>query len=138
MGQYLAAVQFSASVFIYVSSNFGSTWSPIYVAGSDWKAVAVSSTGQYMAAAAGGPNGVYMSSNHGASWSRTTAPTAYWWPIVISGTGQYLVVGANYGGGGMYISSNYGSSWTQASLSTSISWSLAIQVNILQHLQVPT
>ena len=61
--------------YIYISSDYGDTWTSI----------SVSLSGQYQSATANNPENIYISSNYGKTW----VPQA-WISISISASGQYI------------------------------------------------
>lgn len=97
---------------IYVSSNFGSSWSLSSAPIQYWVTITSSDSGQYLAAATSGYDGLYLSSNFGSTW---TANDELYYPIssiASSSSGQYLVAGTTdyyY----VYVSSDYGSIWSE-------------------------
>ena len=123
-GQY-AVFAYSASAStggIYLSSNYGVTWSLVSGTNFPWQSVSMSSSGQYITACCNGtPNNIYISSN-GATFSlpsTTVSSVAGWRSVKVSSSGQYQVAAAtNY----VYYSSDYGMTWTASSMSSSITW----------------
>lgn len=119
-GNYLVASSFNGS--LYVSSNYGTNWTP-EGGTAKWAAVACSSSGSRMAAAVS--NGtVYVSSNFGSTWTPTAAPTEDWVSIASSSDGSRLVAAAAKGG--LFTSSNWGTTWTlqtNNNASASANWS---------------
>eukprot|EP01035_Chromulina_nebulosa_P019892 gene19892-25847_t len=127
-GVYAAAA--TASGYIYLSSDYGSTWTKSSASSTNgWIQIVSSESGEILAAIddATSYNSIYISTNYGSEWTVLTTPTVYKWTcITISGSGQYLAAGTQYdsqSGGGIYISSDIGSSWTITSApSSNISW----------------
>ena len=118
---------------IYTSSNYGTGWTKTSAPTSNWQSIASSSSGQYIAAVAGGEIGaIYTSSNYGSGWTKTSAPESKWQSIATSTNGQYLA--AVIFGGGIYTSNNYGTDWVKTSANGSDWQSIAsiAAVNILQ------
>ena len=116
-GQYQVAVA-TALGYLYVSSNYGQTWTnAITQTGFSW--CATSSSGQYMGAVYQGngtKGGFYWSSNYGKTWNLVMVGTIYFEAIAISGTGQYITITPAYTvTGSIYISSNYGQTWSTLS-----------------------
>jgi hypothetical protein len=115
-GQYQSAISQSEgganTQNIYVSSNFGITWTarknfPLAYANS----ISVSSTGQYQSANAENET-IWRSTDYGITW--TPAETVRnWQGIALSSTGQYQT--AVHDGGKIYISTNYGENWVDLS-----------------------
>jgi hypothetical protein len=127
-GQYMVAAS-SAPGAVYLSNNYGVTWSMI-PSGSlptnvTWRSVTVSSTGQYMLSCVStSASNAYISNNYGVTWSTITAlSTANWSSVSISSTGQYMLAGIN--SGVAYLNTNYGvGAWTSlaSSLPTNGIW----------------
>jgi hypothetical protein len=80
-GQYqLASSQSASNAYVYLSTNYGASFtrvSPDFVAGKSVYSVSVSQTGQYMAAAVY-DYGIAISSDYGATWSFSNAGTGFW------------------------------------------------------------
>ena len=106
-GQYQAAVSYNN---LYLSSNYGTTWTENTSAGSrNWNSIAISSNGQFITAIAGGD--IYISINSGVNWTYTYKPFGrQYTSVCMSDNGQYqLVGGSNIN---PHVSYNYGYSWT--------------------------
>jgi hypothetical protein len=87
------------SGFIYISSNYGVTWTQTATS-QQWKAVAVSASGQYQTAVIN--NGfLYISTNYGVTWT-STATSQAWRGVAVSASGQYQTAVVN--GGFIYTS----------------------------------
>ena len=108
-GQYQTAVVTGG--YIYISRNYGLTWSQDTSVGSiyDWLGVAMSASGQYQIASILGGN-IYISTNYGVTWT-STASSQNWRGVSMSASGQYQV-GVVSSTGNIYISSNFGTTWT--------------------------
>lgn len=109
-GQYLMYVTGGNSGNIARSSDFGASWSfssaPIPY--SNWKSVAMSSSGQYVTLVSLNSY-IWVSSDYGVSYTAKTAyPATNWAAVVMSSNGQYQVAGRDT----IYRSTNYGSTWT--------------------------
>jgi hypothetical protein len=94
-GQYqVAASAFLANPYaagpLYKSSNYGASWTRIYIDGY-WKKVAVSSDGHYMLAVELYGK-AYESSDYGATWSDTGLGTHYFTGCAISSDGYYRTI----------------------------------------------
>jgi hypothetical protein len=121
-GQHQSAVTYGGGIYggIYISSNYGVTWSLVPSTNGaptnvNWISISISSTGQYQSAVING-GGIYTSYNFGVTWSLVPAangaPTNNSWGVIsLSSTGQYQLASA---GEGLYKSSNYGVSWSIA------------------------
>jgi len=86
----------------------------------DWKSIAVSSDGKYMAAVVSGGY-IYTSNDYGNTWLQKTSDTARAWSgITSSASGQYLaaVVSGDY----VYTSSDYGNTWSQKTSDLARNW----------------
>ena len=102
---------------IYVSTNFGTSWT---ATGSNgyWHSVCSSVDGTVLAAAASGQN--YASVNSGVSWFPVGMPSG-WSDIACSSNGSFMVA-ANMGGDRrIVVSRDYGVTWI--STGTSAAWS---------------
>ncbi|WP_138274874.1 hypothetical protein [Rhodoluna limnophila] len=109
---------------VYTSADSGVTWSMATVPDAAWGAVAISSTGQYLAAAArvsyiGGTREfedvIYVSSDFGVTWTETFAtatgqPDLNWWDIEMTADGHNIIATSD-GYALPYISNNYGATW---------------------------
>lgn len=123
-GQYQLVGISSTSTALYVSSNYGQTWSATsYTIGASSfaRSSCLSYNGQYQfnVQAGSGTGRVTVSSNYGATFANSSAPAGEWWGVCCSSTGQYVSACAAVGY--IWYSTNYGSTWTQ-SLSISASW----------------
>ena len=91
---------------LYLSSNYGTTWTENTSAGSrNWNSIAISSNGQFITAIAGGD--IYISINSGVNWTYTYKPFGrQYTSVCMSDNGQYqLVGGSNIN---PHVSYNYG------------------------------
>jgi photosystem II stability/assembly factor-like uncharacterized protein len=95
---------------VYLSNDYGVNWTRVININSQRvRTLAISSSGQYQAAAAYGSN-LYISSDFGITWTTTNISTN-WNSVSMDGTGQYM--GAIDGiTGNIYVSSNYGVNWS--------------------------
>ena len=117
-GQYQVATQTGTG--IYVSANYGVTWTAQNVgAGSlNYVAPGMSKSGQYMTVPVSGSGSLYRSADYGLTWATiASAGTADWREVSISATGEYQTAVSL--ASGIYISSNYGQTWQQSSAPTS-------------------
>lgn len=121
---------------LYLSSDFGSTWNKNTISTQDssgtYCIVAISSSGQYQAAAIHG-GFIYESRSYALSWSVISffPQKLSWSYIAISDSG--LVQAACIDGGFVYVSSDFGVTWTTRGSSnfwTSISISSSGQVQV--------
>jgi len=113
-GQYITA---SGWDHLYVSSNYGVTFTVKSVSGNTWRGVSMSGDGQYQLAAFMGLSGkVYRSTNYGASWTVISVPDKFWIDTAVSYEGQYQIAVAYHitmRPAVVYISSDYGVTWTE-------------------------
>ena len=119
----------STTLYIYKSSNFGSTWSPVTF--SDYYnsikvQVAISASGQYQFILYGRLSNseevINVSSDYGTSWTSYTVSNILFGNISlsVSASGQYLTFCTNSGSSNfVYTSSNYGKSFVQNTTITS-------------------
>ncbi len=110
---------------VYVSSDYGQTWTEKIIWGDSaqaYMAVKVSSTGQYQTAAALG-EGIYTSNDYGATWTVSSTLLKQWSAIAMSSDGHYqaLLGGYQTNLDQIYTSSDYGATWTARD--SSRSWS---------------
>ena len=117
-GQYQTAVSTGPLDFIYISSDYGVTWTPT-TQEVIYSNVSISASGQYQTVVSGlnldklSPGFIYISSDYGATWTQTTQ-TDVWRGVSISASGQYqTAVSRSEETGFIYISSDYGVTWTQ-------------------------
>jgi hypothetical protein len=129
-GKYQVIASVTAN-YVYVSSNYGQTWTSAGITdGMTW--AAMSSSGKYQSVCGatyfwdGNSNTagyIWISSNYGSTWTRSTsAGNRSWTSISMSSNGQYqtAVVVNNY----IYVSSDYGITWTARNTSvSSVRWS---------------
>jgi photosystem II stability/assembly factor-like uncharacterized protein len=102
---------------IYVSNNYGETWTNIFNDFSDrnWKSVSISSDGLYQTAVEKNGN-IYTSKDYGITWN----PVIYdnnlinkeWNSVSISAGGNFQIA-VEYGGT-VYLSSDYGNTWKKS------------------------
>ena len=92
---------------VSVTGNFGHNWTATESI-RNWRAVSVSSTGQYQTATVWSGS-IYISSNYGVNWSEAFGGGS-WYGVSLSSTGQYQTAVA--GSNGIYGSSDYGQTWS--------------------------
>jgi len=110
-GQYLSIGTTVESDIIYISDDYGQTFSTASSPSITWQGIAVSSTGQYQTAFGVDTNYspppprryVYTSSDYGRTWTQNAsmnALTYYQWfnTVSMSSTAQYQLIGASTGG----------------------------------------
>ena len=107
---------------LYMSGDFGNSWS-FKLAGDFWyNSIACSSNGTRVAAA-DGEGGIYLSSDRGNTWALSSARDRYgnyWVSVTMSDTGQYLAAGT--WASGIYVSVDYGVTWAQSDAPKSQYW----------------
>ena len=106
-GQYQTAV----SQLIYISNNYGASWtlSPSAPTPQQYSSVSISASGQYQIVS--GSSSIYYSNDYGNSWNSNTIAGNN---TSISASAQYQVVSSF---ANVFLSSNYGSSWNTLSIS---------------------
>lgn len=110
-GQYMLIGQRGYNAKMWISSNYGTSFSFLpFLTASFWSVAAISSTGQYMLIGETGSY-LYSSSNYGVSWTTLTSLNQRQWSDgSISTSGQYQYATVN--GGSIWFSNNYGANWT--------------------------
>jgi len=128
-GQYLAVCASTtggSNGVVYISSNYGNSWSQVTPGSSGlpstaipWTSITSSSSGQVLALSSSSTTAtnMYISTNFGGNWTGITQwtdpNTPSWNSIVSSSSGQTIAAASQYGA--VWISQNYGTSdsWTQ-------------------------
>ena len=105
-GQYISAIYSDPANYIYVSNNYGFTWTR-YAFADAGNRIAMSSTGQYQAYNHGG--GVFVSSNYGVSFAKTGSYNSGNIRVEMSDSGQYIISVGNQAQ--IYTSTDFGSTW---------------------------
>ena len=111
-GQIMVVCEYN--VGIWVSSNYGSTWTKTYTTGDTYNVPVCSSSGKYIYITANSGN-LYYSSNYGSSFTISATTTNSTPAPVISYNEQYVFV---YNSTALNYSSNYGSSFTTTAILT--------------------
>jgi hypothetical protein len=95
--------------FIYKSTNFGTTWTPIAFNGA-WVKIATSYSGQFVLAAIKNDL-LFVSTDYGQTWA-AKAMDADWWDVRMSGDGsiQYAIL---WNSTKLYKSTSYGNTWVE-------------------------
>ena len=118
-GQYQSAIAYDNAqpgYYIFLSSDYGSTWSAINLVVSQFtplNCISVSASGQYQTACTGNVGYILISNDYGNTWAQVTSTVGYSWKCVsISSSGQYQT-SCLYDGSSNYIytSSDYGNTW---------------------------
>jgi predicted acyltransferase (DUF342 family) len=110
-GQYMSVL--STDSYLFVSKDFGSTWSAKYTnALLNCTQICMSSTGQYQTMI--NSTNIFVSSNYGVNFNCTfsSSTTPNFIAITMIGTGEYQYV-VNSNDNKLYISNDYGTSWNQ-------------------------
>jgi len=128
-GQYQLSAWSSNSSHVYVSNNYGSSWTntglfPTPLTEAIWVSGCVSSTGQYMLML-NESGRLYISSNYGVSWSPANGGTQFpdggtvIYDYINEGV-AYLTLSYNLGAssGYLYRSLDYGNTWSVQSSTT--------------------
>jgi hypothetical protein len=101
--------------YIYTSTDSGVTWNPTTSPQAFWTAVASSSDGTRLIAAASsnpfnGPVPIYTSTNSGSNWVAANTLADHWYAVASSADGTRLAAAA--ADGALYYSTNSGGTWT--------------------------
>jgi len=110
-GRSLTTNYFYSDGLIYISTNSGADWIQSGAPSNNWSAVASSTDGTKLVAAASG-DFIYTSTNSGFDWNVTSAPSNSWAAVASSADGTKLFAAAN--GDGIYFSTNSGLDWTES------------------------
>ena len=107
--------------FIYVSSDFGVTWTSKSLQ-KIFTSVSLSASGQYQTAVAENDevgDFIYVSNDFGENWTQLSAPQKQWKSVSLSASGQYqtaVALGIPNPGeppfGFIYVSIDFGNTWT--------------------------
>lgn len=108
---------------IYLSSDFGVTWTQTTAPIAGWRAVASSADGNKLVAITGGGR-IYTSANAGSTWGLTIVPHVDLYSVASSADGRKLVVAVRDPGGiyyptnrgVLYSSTNSGATWISNSV----------------------
>ncbi|MBN1409632.1 MAG: InlB B-repeat-containing protein, partial [Spirochaetales bacterium] len=112
-GQYIyTVIRGGSGIYggIYRSTDSGANWSQEYTTGRQFRCVATSASGQYVAAGVATGN-IYVSTNYGDSFTARASYLA-WRGVAMDSTGQYMVANIGAGSGRIYRSTNYGTNWS--------------------------
>jgi len=114
-GQYQSAIAYDGSVYyIYVSSDFGASWSEKFDYTPRLTGISVSASGQYQSACADNSGSIWISNDYGNNWTQVSSTSSNEWKsISVSASGQYQTACMNDGTTNyIYTSSDYGNNWT--------------------------
>jgi len=125
-GQFWTTVTSGPSGGLFYSINAGLTFTNAGLPPNNFRAVAMSSSGQYQTAIAA--NHLYTTSNSAKLWTDTSfSAVANFTAISMSSSGQFQVALTDTSGGNaLYLSSNYGSTWTPNASVTGPGTSVAV------------
>jgi photosystem II stability/assembly factor-like uncharacterized protein len=122
-GARLAAVPYTPRGPVYVSMNFGNTWTATGAPITNWYSIASSANGSILLAGTDGGS-AYLSTNSGNTWmQQTNLPAARWNTMATSADGRVLMAVAYQVGSGpgrIYLSTNSGGVWIQTSTPTNL------------------
>jgi photosystem II stability/assembly factor-like uncharacterized protein len=126
-GQYQTANNITTDGLIYISSDYGKTWSSdnIYIdsirqTSKNWYLTTVSASGRYQNACEN-TGSIYISSDYGYTWIARPSPPGSFSYLESSFNGNTIYAAEN--NGLLYTSSDYGESWTPYLTDTNRSWS---------------
>ena len=105
-GQYITVVSFEDK--LYVSDDYGATWTDPIPTSYKWYSIAMSNTGQYQTAVSQDYK-LYKSNDYGVAWTLVNIGNYIYQDISISETGQYQTIVTR--GYNLYTSNDYGVSW---------------------------
>ena len=100
---------------IYVSSDYGTTWTPTSFPESGWSSISCSADGNrllavsYTTYAADERGCVYISADSGKTWQKTGLSPGYWISGASSADGQIMVASCELG---TFVSADGGTNWT--------------------------
>ena len=87
-GQYISAIYSDPANYIYVSNNYGLTWTRYAFADAGLR-IAMSSSGQYQGY--NNANGVFLSNNYGGSFAKTGTGNTGNVRVEMSDSGQHII-----------------------------------------------
>lgn len=116
-GEIVAAVSGCEGDGVYLSYDYGVTWSQSSAPSDNFYSVAIDSSGEQIVAVVYN-GGIYQSTDSGTSWSEINSLSGMeWYSIVCSSTGEYLLATSIGSTGSIYASAFAGSLWTKVSTS---------------------
>lgn len=83
---------------IYLSRNWGRTWTPSTAPKLQWQAIASSADGSQLVAVVANGGSIYTSADSGDTWVLSSAPRVNWSSVVSSADGCKLVAAIDSGG----------------------------------------
>jgi hypothetical protein len=123
-GQYMSLFSSTTNSYIYISSNYGSTWSTNGPQ-SSWNAGAMSDTGQYQVGLYGSGSTLYISTTYGITWASSgfTFNGLSMTSISIAGNGTYILSGQSGSTNPLFLSSTpYTNNYTASSVNSYTSY----------------
>jgi hypothetical protein len=93
---------------LYISTDFGATWTKASTGNWVWKAVACSADGVNMYALEDG--WFFYSRNSGSTWYSVSPGARDWWDLTCSADGTKLIASLRFGG--IFTSTNSGLNWS--------------------------
>lgn len=110
-GKYQLVAAYSSN-YVYLSTNYGATFSQTSCPAYNWQSAAISANGKYMYVGAWGGVSAYYSTDYGSTWAQSTVTGGvYVNSISISADGKYVLF-APYTGNTLQLSTNYGASFS--------------------------
>jgi len=115
-GRYITAVSYG---YIYVSSDFGQTWTQSDAPNRYWENVSMSATGKFQTASinnTGLGGGIWRSQNYGVNWTISSASTSntYSGVAICRMNPAYQLATTYNNADGILRSSDYGATWAVA------------------------
>jgi len=123
-GQYQTALEDENDEgYIYVSTDFGSTWLKKDSQYRIWQYVSMSASGQYQTAIFRNPDSVYLSADFGNTWTTKFEIIGRdFTSVAVSASGQYQVIcesnQQSNGNTNVYASNDFGNNWNVLLLNT--------------------
>jgi len=115
-GRYITAVSYG---YIYISSDFGQTWTQSDAPNRYWENVSMSATGKFQTASinnTGLGGGIWRSQNYGVNWTISSASTSntYSGVAICRMNPAYQLATTYSNADGILRSSDYGATWAVA------------------------
>jgi hypothetical protein len=112
---------------IFVSADFGGTWTETSSPSVVWQAVCSSGDGTRLAAAQR-PGSIHVSGDSGTTWGSHGSPGNFWRSLACSADGRKIVASAE--NSTFHVSADAGATWTQEAGAPSRIWdSIALSAN---------
>ena len=113
-GQYMVAAAYENNLGVFVSSDYGKTFTQAQdVPAAAWVTAAVSCTGQFQVALAKESGTMVLSADYGQTWKTPVKVPSMeqWWWVDISCSGQHITAAAA-DFGAIVVSNDFGVTWT--------------------------